>query len=154
MTNPAFYTNRVMQGTSAFTTKCKTKPEPPNLQSGFHGKRTHDFFPKTLVSRGKKYINFLFMLQQKPSASFHFFTQKNIFYVRCGNLFTITSRINRGLSLVGPQITIDFILKLYLYLTTWDRGFLWHTILIIKYNNIILLRTHGPYHKHKSTKSG
>jgi len=24
MTNPAFYTNRVMQGTSAFTTKCKT----------------------------------------------------------------------------------------------------------------------------------
>jgi len=35
-----------------------------------------------------------------------------------GNLFTITGRINRGLSLGGPQITINFILKFYLYLTT------------------------------------
>jgi len=28
----------------------------------------------------------------------------------------------------GPPITIYFILKLYLYLTAMDRGFIWHTI--------------------------
>ena len=45
-----------------------------------------------------------------------------------GNLFTITGRINCGYR-GRPQIAIDFTLTLYLYLTTRDRGFLWHTII-------------------------
>jgi len=32
----------------------------------------------------------------------------------------------------GPQITIDFILKFYLYLITRYRGFIWQTVLGIE----------------------